>query len=264
LDSINLTLRYGDEFIPENILGYKKTAKLEINYEDNVCQDQFSLLKVNENAFQNTENCVESLELRNFDSSHLDFAFLSGFRKLTSLKLFKIHHIQKRLPTLPPLPKLTALELSNIRGINESIVTFPTLSTDGLKRFIFKNYNEKGTDGLVSRMLDWILLSSAKNLEYMALHNIGITQITSKISSFRALKYLHLEENSITTIKNGALSFSVPVLELRLSNNNISSIEPGAFQGKYIIKVFYVTLIHALLRYYQIVVLGHFNVSCIL
>jgi len=87
------------------------------------------------------------------------------------------------------------------------------------------------TDASVSRMLDWILISSAKTLETLAIDFIRIAEIPSQIPSFTALNYLDLDRNSIITIKNGTLRFSVPVLKLNLGRNNITSIEPGAFQG---------------------------------
>ena len=69
---------------------------------------------------------------------------------------------------------------------------------------------------------------SRKNLK---LNQIGITQIPPQIPSFTALKELTVTSNRISAIKKGTLSFSVPVLELRLWDNKITSIEPGSFQG---------------------------------
>ncbi len=230
LDSIKLTLLPGDEFIPENILGNKTTKELEINY-DYICQDRFPSLKVDVNAFQSTKNQTKDTTFKNF-GGQLDLSFLSGFNRLASLTLYNIRHVQKSLLTLPHLPELTSLILYDISWLNHSIVTFPNLSTGGLISFVFRNYDGVQIDYYVSQMLDWVLLSSAKTLQYLELRNIGIKQIPSQISSFTELKHLNLDGNSISTIKTGALSFSVPALELRLSNNKISLIEPGAFQGK--------------------------------
>ena len=149
---------------------------------------------------------------------------------MTELELERVRHIQKSLTTLPLLPKLTLLELFDVRGLDESITSIPTLSTGGLKTFKFYQ-SGMHSDASVSRMLDWILLSSAKTLETLRIDDIGITEIPSQISFFTALNHLDLDRNSISTIKNGALRFSVPVSKLRLWSNEIKSIEPGAFQG---------------------------------
>jgi len=232
LDSITLTILSGDEFMSGNILGNAKTAKLEINYDHNICHDHVPLLKLDVNAFQSTKNHTTQLILKNFNSQQLDLSFLSGFSQLTNLTLLKIHHIKKCLSTLPFLPKLTSITLFAVRELDNSIISFPTLSTNGLKSFTFINYDGKQNNALVSRMLDWILLSSAKTLEYLTMDSVGITEVPSQIPSFTALKNLDLNGNSISNIKNKALPFFVPASTLRLTNNNLSSIEPGAFQGK--------------------------------
>jgi len=154
------------------------------------------------------------------------------------LEFYKVDQIQKCLPTLPLLPKLTGLRLEIVRGLVDDAMTFPTLSTGGLKTFEFMYYDGKQNDALVSRMLDWILPSSAKTLESLTLVDIKITKIPSQIISFTALTRLHLSSNWITTIKTGELSFSVPVSEVGLSGNQINSIEPGAFQGIWYIYIF--------------------------
>jgi len=140
-------------------------------------------------------------------------------------------NIELSLPTLPLLPMLTSLELENIRGLNDAI-TFPHLSTSGLERL--RLFSGEHSDASISRILDWILLSSAKTLKCLDVHDVKITKVPSQIPSFTALDHLDLYGNSITDIKNGALSFSVPVSRLILSNNNISGIESGAFQGKFV------------------------------
>jgi len=235
-----LTLLRGDEFIPADILGDKKTEFLMIqcNYDD---QDPVALLKVDVNAFQSTKHYTKFVSLRNIDSSQLDFGFLSGFNQLTDLMLNKIRHIEKSLPTLPRLPKLSYLELYNVTGFNESVITFPTLASGGLKSFAFVVSGEH-TDASVSRMLDWILLSSAKTLEILNIDYVGITEVPSQIPSFNALRDLNLIGNSISAIKNGSLSFSVPVTKIFMWSNNITLIEPGAFRGIYLF-FFYLILV---------------------
>ncbi len=71
LDSVELTLLIGDEWIPADILGSKKTEKLVVQYDDDR-QDPFGLLKADANAFQSNRKYTKSLKLRNFNSSQLD------------------------------------------------------------------------------------------------------------------------------------------------------------------------------------------------
>jgi len=230
LRSINVTLLRGDEFIPADILGNKKTEKIIIQCDDD------SSLKIDANAFQSTKNYTITLALVNFDTNQLDLEFLSGFNQLTELIFYKVRHIEKSLPVLPLLPQLALLEFNNVTGLNDSKISFPILSTGGLKKFALLFSGENISDASVGRMMDWILLSSAKTLEKLQIVNVGITEIPTQIPSFTALEYLVLDKNSISSIKNGALSFSGPVKVLRLWENKINSIEPGAFQG---IELFY-------------------------
>ncbi len=140
-------------------------------------------------------------------------------------------HIEKSLPALPLLSQLDLLEFNIVTGHNYSIITLPTLSNGGLKKFTLLFSGENINDASVSRMLDWILISSAKTLEKFQIVNVGITEIPSQAPLFTALEYLVLDQNSISSIKKWALSFSVPVKVLRLWENKINSIEPDAFQG---------------------------------
>jgi len=231
--SIKLTLLDEDELIPENILGNNKAKELAIQYNDRSNQ----VIKVDVNAFQSTKYYTKTLQLKNMDSSQLDLGFLFGFNQLAELTFLNVHFINKSLPNLPLLPKLTSLELNTVKGLDDSTITFPTLSTSGLKTFKFR-FSGIHTDASVSRMLDWILLSSAKTLETLIIDSIGITEIPSQIPSFTALEYLDLGNNSISTFKKGVLRFFVPISELRLWKNRIKSIEPGAFQGIYFLCTF--------------------------
>jgi len=113
---------------------------------------------------------------------------------------------------------------------------FPTL-TNGLGIFRFfgdiHNKDKAYNDETVDRVMDWLLLSSSETLEEMKIAYMNqVTRVPLKIESFKALRRLWLYENSISTIKSGAFSFSVPVSELNIRGNGIRGIEPGAFQGK--------------------------------
>lgn len=219
-----------DEIVPADILDNKKTENLVIRYD--YIRHPNALLKVDANAFQSTKNYTKNVRFMNFKSSQLDLGFLSGFNQLTHLSFDGVFDILKGLSTLPLLPKLAELRLDHVRGLDD-LMTFPTLLSNGLKNFHLIYYDGKEADALVSRMLDWILTYSAKTLEVLEIREIRITEIPSQVPSFTALRHLDLSSNSISTVKNGTLSFTVPVSHLEITKNKINSIEPAAFQGIY-------------------------------
>ena len=60
-----------------------------------------------------------------------------------------------------------------------------------------------------------------------------MTHIPSQIPSFKQLFTVGLGSNELTIIKSKAFNFNAPLDLLDLRINSISTIEPGAFQGKY-------------------------------
>ncbi len=198
-------------------------------------------LKVDRDAFRFTKYLTTRVSLHVNDCSGLDLSFLSGFNQLNDLHFSDMDDIQACLPTLPPLPNLTRLQFKFVGTGQKGITTFPAL-TNGLKEFLLGEYikedKELGIhvwdDDDFSRVLEWLLISSHETLKYMLIDGYlgNLTQIPSQVSTFKALERLHVQNNvHISTIKTGQLSFSIPVLELRMNDNGIAVIEPGAFQG---------------------------------
>lgn len=237
LSSINLIARrYIDTFIPEDVLVNKRTIELIIEYPiDSILNS--SKLQVHPNAFRSTKNFTKTFILDFIDCTLLDFDFLSGFMKLTTLTIANIINIEYCLSTLPSLPSLITLNIQYSSVVNE-IAHFPKL-VNGLKKFSFYgNENFQKTilnDETADRMMNWLLLSSAKTLEELTItENKRITKVPHQISSFPSLRKLWLSNNSISIIKTGEFTFSSPVSVLNIWGNGIKEIEPGAFQGKYL------------------------------
>lgn len=117
-------------------------------------------------------------------------------------------------------------------GLGE-IANFPTL-INGLKYIAFLPIDdyETSADETIDRLLKWVLISSSNTLQYITIEYFReMTKIPQQIPSFKALKYLQLQHNGISVIRSGSLHFSVPVTFLSLQDNQIESIEPGAFKG---------------------------------
>jgi len=235
--SVKLVLQpdvFSETIIPEDVFGTKRILDISIEYELSSCC--YIKLQVDADAFRSTKSYTNQLKLYAFDCILLDLGFLSGFDKMTELKFGVIDNIQHCFPSLPPLPNLNFLEMTWVKGMNH-LNSFPTL-TNGLKVFrLFGdvyNSDKAYNDETVDRIMDWLLLSSSETLEEIKIADMNqLTQVSLKISSFKALRKLWLYDNSISTIKSGAFSFSVPVSELTIRGNGIREIEPGAFQGKH-------------------------------
>ncbi len=234
LDSVALILQpyiFSETIIPEDVFGVNRMRRILLEYPYGTFINRSLSLQIDPNAFRSSKSYTNKFELRFIDCTLLDLSFLSGFDNLTELWFFHIDNIHRCLSSLPPLPKLARLEFFSCEGMNE-LHTFPSL-INGLNKVLFDGENVTYNDETVDRILDWLLLSSSETLEEMKMAYMNqVTRVPLKISSFKALRRLWLYENSISTIKSGAFSFSVPVSELNIRGNGIRGIEPGAFQGK--------------------------------
>ncbi len=246
LASVQLILQpyiFTETFIPEDIFGTKRILDIRIEFPYEAVANHSLSLEVDADAFRSTKSYTKEFGINIIDCTLLDLSFLSGFDKLTKLHFNNIYKIQHCLPSLPPLFRLITLYISHCSGMNE-LYNFPVL-TNGLKDARFSNddiskfhSNKIINDETLDRIIDWLLLSSANTLEEMSVIYMNqLTQVPIKISTFKALRKLWLYDNSISTIKSGAFSFSVPVSLLSIHRNGIREIEPGAFQGKHDINI---------------------------
>lgn len=232
-DTITLIIRKTEKVIPADLLSNKRAEKLVIDFE-RIDNSQQQLKKVSPDAFRATQNYTKHIELISIDHSQLDLGWLSGFVQLTTLSFTWNLNLYNSFPTLPPLPSLTILDFYQCRTGFKNIEEFPTL-INGLQFFEFYPTSEED-EGSLNRVLDWLLLSSAETLEYLKINSVtNLTRIPPQISSFKALKFFNYNNDHAQPIimKAGALTFSVPVTNLRLSANGVTidELEPGAFQG---------------------------------
>jgi len=243
LDSVKLVLKpnlVNKKSIPKDVFGKKQTANIWIEYPTEVNVNLSLSLKVDPNAFRSTKPFTEIFTINHIDCNVLDLEFFTGFDKLTNLTFQNIHDIQHCLPSLPPFSRLTSLNIKYCTGLNELNV-LPSLK-NGLKTVKFRGsiYDTHKTinDTTVGRIMDWLLLSSANTLQVLEIMYMNqVTRVPDKIASFKALRTLRLHDNSISVVKSGAFSFSVPVSLLNIQGNGIKEIEPGAFRGIHVIVI---------------------------
>ena len=91
------------------------------------------------------------------------------------------------------------------------------------------------SDAQMSEMLDLFYIDATANnivpLRRMNVPGISLTRVPEQIRHLDQLNWLDLSFNQINSIRNGEFNFTAMLRVLRLSNNNISLIEDGAFQG---------------------------------
>lgn len=68
-------------------------------------------------------------------------------------------------------------------------------------------------------------------------------------SEFRNLNCIYLYNNNIQTLKTRSFNFIRKLGHLSLSGNQLTFIEPGAFQGNLIEKLYPIILAHFLCKY---------------
>jgi hypothetical protein len=75
--------------------------------------------------------------------------------------------------------------------------------------------------------------SGISPLGAVTLNNNKLTKVPDEIKFFPRLVYVNLAGNNIRTIQRGAFNFTSTADHVLLFENEISFIEPGAFQGIY-------------------------------
>ena len=220
-----LTLNPNDDIIPMNLLGSKFADAITLR-----CLTNSFKLRVNQDAFSTSRNYATSVTINNCDMAEANLAFMNGFNAMASLYLNANINLKFSLATLPyPLPNLNYLNMYNSKGLND-MKYYPTPLTKGLV-YLDLGSNDLDDEG-ANRLLEWITKSSFNTLQTLYADYNFLTQIPIQIPNFVALNTLEITRNQISSIGEGALRFNAPVLRLFAANNNISSIQPGAFQGK--------------------------------
>ena len=226
---LSLTLNPNDNAIPMNLMGSKFAESITLR-----CIAKTFKLRVNQDAFLTSRNFANIVSISNCDMAETNLAFMNGFTALGSLYLSTNVNLQSSLPTLPyPLPNLNYMNFYSSQGLN-NIINFPTVLARGL------NYIDLGTTGLddggASRILDWISKSSFNTLQTLYLDYNSLTHVPTQIPSLTALHALEISGNQISLLGTGAFRFTAPVTKILAAGNQIKTIQPGAFQGKFLMQ----------------------------
>jgi hypothetical protein len=94
-------------------------------------------------------------------------------------------------------------------------------------------FNRGLSDSAMSDILDQFLKPQISPLGFVDLYNNRLTYVPSQLKLFNeTLYHIDLEANYITTLRSGDFIFNIKAERLVLNFNNISTMEPDAFQGK--------------------------------
>jgi len=193
---------------------------------------------VDSQAFRSSQNLMTNMYLSNCDMSQLNFDFLSGFDKVLQIDFRSMLNVdQANWTSFPQLPSLSGLTIVQSTGFNKWSA-FPQLAR-GLADLIF-SINDIQDDAM-NRILNWTSQYSANTLRLFLIEGNELSQIPKQLQaphSFPNLQLLTLndQKTGIPLITTGSLScpssYSNNLLEA--SNNRITTIDAGAFQGYFI------------------------------
>lgn len=202
-------------------------------------QSQIYSLRIEPEAFRSSKNYTEGFYLGNYmdsgrlDLSRLDFDFLMGFHKLSTLDLrFTANVHLAKWTSLPPLPNLKSLSIFISTGLSEWD-TFPSL-VRGLEE-LYLHYNNIESVAM-DRILNWTVGHSATTLENLGLSGNDLTSIPQQISSLISLRSFVIESQNtgIPLISSGSIKSYGSLTFFSAHSNGFETIESDAFQGWYI------------------------------
>ena len=189
-------------------------------------------LVINPLAFRISQNSTTTFTIDYCDLSlQKDFNFMNGFNNLQTLDIFNTNNVMG-FQYLPPLPSLQTISFQHCSGLNE--ISFPDVSPAKLVGLFFLNcsINDQTAEGIVTSLTESTSVESLLWLSINLNYN-SLTRIPSRVgSSFPRLLGLALAANSISHIPSFSLTFVNPMSGfLNLAENNLKTIENGAFQG---------------------------------
>nr|CAG4641628.1 EOG090X04MD [Eurycercus lamellatus] len=223
--NFELTLR-SDNVIPANLLGDKIVL---FNINVNCSLPTGVQLEVDPDAFDKTRQSL-AFALNGCDSSRLNFDFLNGFDSLSRLELDNVLGLDQSMPTLPVLENMITLFTTGCTGFRDWN-QFPQVT----ENFSFFQISDSDADDeAISRVLAWLAESTQpKGLrDLFLMDNALLTRVPGEIREFKGLDVFQLTGANIPNIASGAFDLD-DINGLVLSNNNVESIETGAFQGNY-------------------------------
>ena len=222
----NITFSKSDnnQTIPAELLGNHTAKKIVLKCTGNS-------LKVDSKAFLKTKNVTRVFSFDSCDLSQFNFDFLTGFDQLATLKFISVPnlHLINWASALPNLRNLSGFVVRSSKDLNQW-TKFPNLG-NGLTRLVL---NDNGmTDATMDRILSWASNTSAKTLNWLSLNENSLTKVSRQISTFTAIKKFSMDKQKtgIPSISNDTFRFSSPIANFSASRNNITTIQPGSFQG---------------------------------
>ena len=253
--------------VPANLLSGKSAQLIDIR-----CPNMGTKLTIDPDAFNSSKNYTGYVRIFGCDHSYLDYTFLSDFNNLTELWLSSSRNITQwsSLPALPSLLTFSVIASNDLEDLRNfpfhllpvlnyfyisycpnfqhmpiiPTVTMLTIDTcplfkqwdvvgqmDKLYCFSLIGLNNQSIHEALNAFVSSPLISQLLSL---TLHLItDMTHVPPQIKSFSKLQDLLMSYNSITTARRGSFTFSTPQLRLlSFLSNNLSTIEPSAFEGE--------------------------------
>ena len=106
----------------------------------------------------------------------------------------------------------------------------PEQGNDSLARL--DCYEKDLNDSTASAILEaYLSTRHVTPLKYLDLQKNGLTHVPSQLKSFPRLDTVYMYDNAIRTIRYGDFNFTATLNHLSLDSNQLTTIEPGAFQG---------------------------------
>jgi hypothetical protein len=103
---------------------------------------------------------------------------------------------------------------------------------DGLTLYV-ECSNHNLDDTKISTILNSFLAPGISPLGGLILTNNQLTKIPDQLKQFTQLTYVDLDENKISSLTAGTLSFTARIDAINLGFNQLTTIAPGAFDGSY-------------------------------
>jgi len=225
--------------LPEDIIDDHQIGSIRLYCPE---EDKSSVrisLRIDMNAFRYSQNFTTEIVLRGCDLGDLDLSFLKGFDQLKTLSIDRATDFHKSFVTLPPLKILNRLSLrACTEDVTEKVWTkFPPPLVHGITELCL-SYHDDLDDSILSRILDWVLVSSADTLrEFDIFQNKKMTTIPPQVREFKKLVYFSASHNGLPlSLSEDSLKFSGPMENIHLTSSQIDNIIPGTFKGEYFVK----------------------------
>lgn len=233
LNRFEMTQSPEENVIPADLLGNKRFRTIVL-----LCPADDHTPKIDSRALLSSAEHTTGLWIDGCDLTLFDFTFLTGFDRLEDLRIYWSSNVHRaEWANQPILPSLSQLTINNCPGLNDW-TRFPLLAK-GLNGFYLHGALDV-QDEAMDRILNWILrsLDTDVTLRNLDISGNALTRIPRAIASFRSLVDIDISNNYASQIKSipaGSFAFSpdVPMQYLYLSSNQVNSIEPGAFEGKF-------------------------------